>query len=1046
MIRFDELFDFNDLTPIDQMIEKIARLNSVYENLTQRATSQSERYAAALNDILQAADKLEKQIESLDATEKGQQDTIAKTATQADKLTRENDKYTAALKETQAQIELLNEQQKRLTESKERLKKANEAEAGSIKALKDQLKQAVADYERMGDATDQAVKQESLARIRELSKTVKDADSAVKDAKKGSDLLAGSYYELNKRVVEAKRQLKEMEGGLEGNSKEFQDLKKFVQEGSAQLKEFDKELGDNQRNVGNYESAIDALDNRFNGLIGNVRQTGEELLTLARSPWFALAGLIVGAFTVAASAVRMFYTTTNEGEDTLEDHQASLKAFSTTLKTAFTELGKTISDSLGGNVIEGAIQNLIIRYLPGLAGLYNNLKENIKETIVETRALDDVIVEATIRNSIEQLRASELLEKSKNKALFTDQQRLEFLRQAQAIETRITEENIAIEKERLRLHLETLANEQTTHDERNAFLRQEIDYSQEGLRLLAQQINESNVLGEVKQEIADKVAAIIDLEARHFEEQKRNTSQISALELEIERERIDRARREIDAERALNRLLLQEEEKRNQDIVDDERETLTARLEALNAAAQARIDALEIEKAAELDVVQRAAEDRIRAEGKRVTAELLAEDRTLALQREAILEKFAALVEDVNQRTLDAVENNVFRQLSRDAQEMQDDTTTVFNEMSRGLEEAFKRGDISAAALMRNREDLAREHAREMLLVQIQGLEEQKKALESYGYDVSAIDAQISSLRLQISKSTNDEILAGLEQIKGASIDLAFSTFDAVGEILRQSSERNIAYLEDRLAQEEKAKEASLKIVGDDAQAREFIEAASAERQKEIQREINAEKRKAAIYDKAVSLTQATAQGALAVVRALASTVPPLNFILAALVGSAAALQIGTIAAAPIPEFWKGTESSPEGFAWLAERGRELVITPRGEAELVEGKQIRYLEKGTKVLPNPTTESLLADAKKYGDGYLGEKVLGSFKSGADEISRPQVAPMDTERIVGALGGLEQKVVSAIKSAPQDVYDEKGYRRYESTLSGRVVILNKRYKL
>lgn len=77
-------------------------------------------------------------------------------------------------------------------------------------------------------------------------------------------------------------------------------------------------------------------------------------------------------------------------------------------------------------------------------------------------------------------------------------------------------------------------------------------------------------------------------------------------------------------------------------------------------------------------------------------------------------------------------------------------------------------------------------------------------------------------------------------------------------------------------------------------------------------------------------------------------------------IGTTAA-QLVSLLAQPIPKFWTGTESAPEGVAQVAERGRELLIDPEGNKTLVTKPTYMYLKKGTKVKSNEVTEKMIAN-------------------------------------------------------------------------------------
>lgn len=72
------------------------------------------------------------------------------------------------------------------------------------------------------------------------------------------------------------------------------------------------------------------------------------------------------------------------------------------------------------------------------------------------------------------------------------------------------------------------------------------------------------------------------------------------------------------------------------------------------------------------------------------------------------------------------------------------------------------------------------------------------------------------------------------------------------------------------------------------------------------------------------------------------------------------AVQAGLIAG-----FAKGTESSPEGLAWVGEKGRELMIDKRGNVGFSPDKAaLTYLEKGTKIIPADITARMMMDSKR----------------------------------------------------------------------------------
>lgn len=127
----------------------------------------------------------------------------------------------------------------------------------------------------------------------------------------------------------------------------------------------------------------------------------------------------------------------------------------------------------------------------------------------------------------------------------------------------------------------------------------------------------------------------------------------------------------------------------------------------------------------------------------------------------------------------------------------------------------------------------------------------------------------------------------------------------------------------------------------------------------EVARKEAANKRKAAIADKAQALFNIGLNTARAITAALTSTPP--NLILAKIVAATGAIQFALTSAKPIPKFGSGVQNFEGGLAEFGERGREIVQLPSGQSFLAPHRMFGLLPKGTNILNNAKTEKVLKD-------------------------------------------------------------------------------------
>ncbi|MDR1403287.1 MAG: hypothetical protein LBJ60_06265, partial [Tannerellaceae bacterium] len=196
--------------------------------------------------------------------------------------------------------------------------------------------------------------------------------------------------------------------------------------------------------------------------------------------------------------------------------------------------------------------------------------------------------------------------------------------------------------------------------------------------------------------------------------------------------------------------------------------------------------------------------------------------------------------------------------------------------------------------------------------------------------------------------------------------------------------------------------------------------------QEAVERKYNArmrqEKRKQAVIDKQVAVFDAIIKAYQAYNAAL--TIPVAGPALAAINLALGLAQAMYIQAKPIPEFWRGSQNTPQGLAKVFERGGEL-IEYKGQRYYGDKPAIVDLPRGAKVYPNwheKTKEferlSQVTDLKNF---YLN--------NAAEITGKREIISLESRKLDE--GAISAAVSKAIRGIPvfQTIFDERGVTTY-----------------
>lgn len=270
--------------------------------------------------------------------------------------------------------------------------------------------------------------------------------------------------------------------------------------------------------------------------------------------------------------------------------------------------------------------------------------------------------------------------------------------------------------------------------------------------------------------------------------------------------------------------------------------------------------------------------------------------------------------------------------------------------------------------------------------------------LSSFGMDslIPMFDGTFNKM-WETANTFNEKFAVGMKYIG----DVAKETFAFI-------SQQQQAQYEQQYQRLEQERDVALMFAGDSATARQEIEEQYERRRSAIQRRQAQAQKKLAIFNTIIN----TAQG---ITSALAMTPP--NVPLSIAIGVIGAVQTAMIASQQIPQFWKGTDDAPEGWAWTQEKGREIITDKQGRVKSTgsdKGAQLTYLNKGDKVYTASETESLMFN------NSLNNMLLGSG------IMMPKVeVSMDAEKITNEIKSLANTIAN--KPSFTLVKDAKGER-------------------
>ena len=358
------------------------------------------------------------------------------------------------------------------------------------------------DTERFNELTEQE------AQILDKQKT------AMNQVKTVVTAAEGSFNALNQQLAGLKARWK-----ATGDEMERAKLTEQINAVKGQLNGMNESIGNFQHNVGNYAGAMQQVfGGAINSVVGGIQKINATLKLLYANPILALiaglAAIIMGIVKAIKSSedamqrVNVLFAPMRIGADLVLN---ALQGVAHKLLTVFEAVGGWI-----GKVIER-----LAKISPKIAEWNEKMKEGI-ELQKEANRIEKESRQIAEKNAKDQLTISELRAKANDKERYTAQERLKFVREANAIELAMSERNKKLEEDKLavmKAEAERAENNAETNDkisqQQIAVYDAQREYHQKARELLGQ---ENAILGEI-QANAKKVTDIIN---KNLEESNKN--------------------------------------------------------------------------------------------------------------------------------------------------------------------------------------------------------------------------------------------------------------------------------------------------------------------------------------------------------------------------------------------------------------------------------------------------------------------------------------------------------------------------------------------
>lgn len=943
------------------------------------------------------------------------------------------------------------------------------------KVIAGSAKLAQANLTEAKTATEAAKASEKNARAKEIEARytialTKEKERLEKQQQKESAAAAKleNDYEILKRAyIEAANRAKNLGVTAGTNSVAFKEASAAAMQMHQALLKVETAVGQSQRNVGNYTSALmsmsqvireapafanglrtglSAIGNNMPILIDEFKKLKEEVgsngkaIKIMAGSLFSFTNIFTLAFT-ALQFLQIYLSNTKKATDEFGD---SLRDLDKQAKSSAAEEMSRVNSLVNIAKDETAIREVRLRAVKELQSKYPDYLGNLKE---------EAILSGNITKEVEKLNEAlfnkALMDSSTKKIGAVADKWLEVkekLDDAYKTQQKYTKEVAALEAQ--------AARGGSVMDRRGGFALTEYRLKLKSATSDVRELTAQQYLLELQsQKFAkdrDEFARKAGFAAVDSPNKGAKGDEIAGINSLLEaQKRLESATAELAKQR------FQQEAEANKAIFDDENRSLNDRLTAYGNYQANMINIAMIEEAKEEAIIQdklkaiEAKEALYRAGKLKLDANGLKalEVDTAALNTE-LLAKKEVFETKLNQMTAEgivkrqAIRNSDRAKQRQEEKEWLTEVQTGLEDRIAGLQDSY---NVESTVIAQNYLDRK--------ISEKEFREELKKLRNKY--DIEELDLQIANdaLLLQQAELSAEARLAVErrlnanrkkktdKQTEGAGLDkvtylgMAKEDWDNSVKVANEAIELNqelVGLLDQKYQKELDALDEKRKKIDEVAQAEidainrsmlsdaekekkiAAIKGQAAAQDKQLQQEQNAIKRKAAIAEKEANIAAIIQKTAIAVISAYAELPPPFDVIAATGIALVGATQLARAIATPIPQYAVGTQDHPGGLARVGEAGPEAIVEPGKAPYMVNSDRIMNLPKHTRVIPE-------RDFIASNMGFMTGNLLRTIEAG-NSINMNMA--VDNSRLEAVTKQGFDRMEGALKNLPQTQYVQK----------------------